>query len=443
MLSFVFFNCKDDAIHYHQWEEWAVINAPTCEETGYGTRICSLCGMEDDNRTIPALGHNWDSWTIINPIIYSLTSVEVKRTCPHAHTETFIGTFKECLSKLTGSTADEPFTFVINTNELQDNALNNIYSYVNLDFSGSTFTSMDSNAFSYSRGLVSINLPSSVTGNLSSFYTCENLTSISVNINNPTYSSVDGVLYNKDKTTLIEYPHGKKDDTFIIPDSVTRIGAYSFGNIRNLTSIAIPDSVTNVDSAFQNTNLMSISVNTNNPAFSSVDGVLYNKDKTRLIRYPPRKKNNNFTIPNSVIEIWDHAFSSCRNLTSVTMLNSVTEIYSFAFSDCSSLISVTIPNSVTYISQGVFYNCSFSSIHIPSSVYYIGYNAFRCYNLTSVNFAGTISSTHYYFGDAFPGLDAESFPGDLCDKFYAIDKTNGTPGTYTRPNGNSNTWTKQ
>jgi len=142
---------------------------------------------------------------------------------------------------------------------------------------------------------------------------------------------------------------------------------------------------------------------------------LYNKNRTELIKYPIGKTATSFTIPNSVIEIRSDAFSYCQSLISVTIGNSVTSIGSIAFSDCESLTSVTIPNSVESI----------------------GPYAFRsCISLTSVTFQGTIASDN--FNNYYP-----PFPGDLRDKFYATNSTNGTPGTYTRPSGDSRTWTRR
>jgi hypothetical protein len=114
------------------------------------------------------------------------------------------------------------------------------------------------------------------------------------------------------------------------------------------------------------------------------------------------------TIPEAV-------FDKCTMLAGITMPNSVTNITLFAFEDCTSLTSVTIPKSVAHIGRYAFEGCA---------------------SLTSVTFQGTVTSD-WFTSDAFYGL------GDLRYKFYATDKTYGTPGTYTRPDGETNTWTKQ
>jgi hypothetical protein len=112
----------------------------------------------------------------------------------------------------------------------------------------------------------------------------------------------------------------------------------------------------------------------------------------------------------------------------------VTRIGANAFSTNTSLASVTIPNGVVIIDQMAFQQCiMLTSVTLPSTVTNIGINAFNgCPKLTSVTFQGTIRSGG--FGTT------TGFPGDLRDKFFATDKTNGTPGTYTRPSGSGTTW---
>jgi hypothetical protein len=195
----------------------------------------------------------------------------------------------------------------------------------------------------------------------------------------------------------------------IIPDSVTNIGQYAFAHCTSLTSVTIGNGVTSIG----------FSVFSDCPNLTSV------------------------IIPDCVTSIGHYAFHNCTSLTSVTIPNGVTSIGDYGFSVCVSLTSVIIPDSVTSIGSGNFSGCTgLTSVIIPDSVTSIGPYAFRdCTSLTSVTFQGTIierlihSST--FDRMAFYGL------GDLYDKFYATDKTKGMPGTYTRPNGSSEIWTKQ
>jgi len=151
-------------------------------------------------------------------------------------------------------------------------------------------------------------------------------------------------------------------------------------------------------------------------------------------------KITSVTIPNSVFGIGDYAFRDCAALTSVTIADTVISIGREAFRNCQKLTSVTLGKSVGSIEQAAFQNCtSLTSITIPASVASIGNYAFdSCTSLTSVTFLGQISSGGFNLG-AF----SESMMGKIRDTFYSTDKTKGTPGTYTRPNGKSLVWTKQ
>ena len=167
------------------------------------------------------------------------------------------------------------------------------------------------------------------------------------------------------ETTLYKIPCGWgvfSDCTSLtsvtIPDSVTTIGWTAFDGCTSLTSVTIPDSVTSIGySAFSGcTSLTGIGVDDNNPNYSSdMYGVLFNKDKTVLIQAPG--KIIEFIIPNSVTEIYEHAFYKCTSLTSVSIPDSVTKIGSDAFSGCISLTDV-------YYFGGVG---QWSDIHIDSN----------------------------------------------------------------------------
>lgn len=225
-------------------------------------------------------------------------------------------------------------------------------------------TSIGDYAFSNCTSLTSIEIPASVTsiGN-SPFVRCTGLTGINVAESNAYYSSDCGVLFNKEKTTLISYPAGKTNTSYEIPSGVTSIDSCAFADCTGLTSVTISDSVTSLgDNVFGSwregpTSFTSINVAESNADYSSDDGVLFNKDKTMLIRYPTGKTNISYDIPNSVSIIDDNAFRGCTGLTSVTIPNGVTSIDIFTFERCTSLTSVTIPNSVDFIDVSAFDLC--------------------------------------------------------------------------------------
>ncbi len=216
-------------------------------------------------------------------------------------------------------------------------------------------TSIGDWAFSGCTNLTSITIPNSVTYLDYAFYYCTSLKSITVEKDNTEYSSQDGILYNKNKTELLKVPQAITKVT--IPDSVTSIGEEAFWNCKNLTSLTIPDSVTSIDDwTFEDcTSLKSVTVEEGNTEYSSQDGILYNKNKTELIKVPQTKSN--ITIPDTVTSIGMYAFYGCKNFTSITIPDSVNSIVGGAFWDCASLTSVIIPNSVNSIEDLVFFNC--------------------------------------------------------------------------------------
>ena len=239
-------------------------------------------------------------------------------------------------------------------------------------------------AFDGCKSLTSITIPDGVTSiGDGAFYNCSSLTEIKVASENSNYVSVNGVLYNKDKTTIICYPAGKKGNNYKIPDGVTKVDSSAFIGCSSLTSITIPNGVTSIgDSAFEDcTSLKSITIP--NSVTSIGDSAF--EDCTSL---------KSITIPNSVTSIGDSAFEDCTSLTSITIPNGVTSIGDSAFEGCTSLTSITIPNSVTSIGFGAFIGCSsLTSITIPDSVTCIGDSAFNgCTSLTSITIPDSVTS---------------------------------------------------
>ena len=218
-------------------------------------------------------------------------------------------------------------------------------------------TTIGNEAFSSCGLLTSVEIPASVTSiGESAFTSCDSLAGIWVNEGNEYYSSdASGVLFNKDKTTLVQCPGAFK--AYAIPSCVTSIGDDAFYGCSSLVSATIPDSVTSIgDRAFV--------------------------DCTSL---------ESVTIPNGVTSIGGECFRDCTSLASVTIPNSVTGIFWGVFHGCSSLTSVTIPDSVTLIDNGAFSYCSsLTSVTIPDSVTSIGDWAFSyCTSLTDVYYAGS------------------------------------------------------
>ena len=265
--------------------------------------------------------------------------------------------------------------------------------------------------------ITSIDIPKSVTtiGD-EAFNCCNNLNSLTVNANNSNYSTENDVLFDKEKTLLIQYLRAKRKTSYSIPDTVREIGYSAFYNSSNLKSIwlpnnlesiadkafcgcssltgitipngvtaigneafascsklltvAIPDSVTSIgNDAFKPCkSLISITVGDNNEYYASDNGVLYDKKQKALLLYPSANNNNSYVIPDGVMTIGKMAFYSCKSLTDVTIPDSVTSIGNNAFASCSALTSITIPDSVTSIGNNALDNCkSLTSITVDEN----------------------------------------------------------------------------
>jgi hypothetical protein len=140
--------------------------------------------------------------------------------------------------------------------------------------------------------------------------------------------------------------------------------------------------------------LASIIVDSANPNYQSIDGVLFSKDGKTIIAYPAGKSGSAYVIPSSVTTIGNSAFSGCTGLTSVTIPDSVTSIGYYAFWGCTGLTSVTIPDSVTSICDSAFSGCTgLTSVTIPDSVTSICDSAFSgCTGLTSVTIPDSVTT---------------------------------------------------
>ena len=244
-------------------------------------------------------------------------------------------------------------------------------------------------AFSECAGLVSVKIPDNVTkiGD-SAFINCANLTKIDVTAGNKYYSSANGVLFNKDKSELICYPAGIKNVGYSIPDGVTVIRDRAFNKCLSLNSITIPKSVQDIEtySFFGCTSLEAINVAASNKNYADVNGILFSKDKTKIVCYPANKKNMSYSIPVSVKVVGVAAFRDCIYLKGITIPDSVTNIEHHAFSNCKSLKSITIPDSITAIEMATFIDCaSLTGVKIPDSVTSIRSGAFsNCTSLTKI-----------------------------------------------------------
>ena len=299
---------------------------------------------------------------------------------------------KEYLDKQPGNSPDQPIKVAIKANDMMlaeiVGVIKSANKYLSLNLSGSPLTEIPQRAFKDCKTLVGITIPNSVTSigeeafrntGLDSVTIPNSVTSIGNNVFSGTGLTSVTFAPNSQLQNIGRYAFSRTGLTSItIPNSVTDIQGRAFEYCASLTSVTIGNSVISIGSGsfVYCESLTSITVDSGNPNYTVEGGILYSKTE---IVYVPKGISGNVTIPNGVTKI-DDVFSG------------------------TGLTSITIPNSVTTIERNPFGGCT---------------------GLTSVTFEGTIASSS--FNDQLP-----PFPGDLRDKFYATDQTNGTPGTYTR-----------
>ena len=284
-----------------------------------------------------------------------------------------------------------------------------------------------------------ISLPETVTDLGITPLVCKTLQTINVSAKSPVFTSVDGVLYTKDKKTIVKYPSGRSESSFTIPSSVTTIGKGAFLGSDNLLSMSIPNTVTVLDEM----------------AFYSCKGlksIRLSSSLTAIGRFAFEncEKLDNVIIPEGVTSIGQNAFVNCNALEHITVPDSVSDIGQFAFSGTAwmrkqegivyigkvlltyygkipenttikvkdgtkgiassafsasfpeNLIGITFPDSLTTLSMAALAECtSLKSVNLPANVSYIDTSAFlRCTNLEKVTVNNKNATFKYsVFGD--------------------------------------------
>ncbi len=344
----------------HTYGGWQIVTAATCTATGTQKRVCTTCSAEE-KQTLYALGHSYGNWAVVKAATCE-TSGEQKRTCSRCGAEE-----KQTINALGhsyGNWTDAVAATCENSGEqkrtcsrcglVEKKAVAALgHSYVNMQCT---------------RCLI--------------LKTSEGLRYTLVG---STYE-VSGIGTCKDAHVVIPETYNGK--------SVTSIGSQAFYKCGNLERVTIPESVTSINyCAFYGcTSLSSITIpnsvtNIGNLAF-------YECSSLRSIN-----------IPNSVTSIGYSAFSGCTSLVSVTIPNSVTSIDEGAFKGCTSLLSVTIPNGVTKIEKSLFKGCiKLSSVVIPNGVTRIESYAFKgCSGLLRITIPASVETICY---QAFNGCNS-------------------------------------
>ena len=243
-------------------------------------------------------------------------------------------------------------------------------------------TTIDVEAFSGCTKITSVTVPSSVTAiNEGAFDGCSALTT--ANLSEGLLTIGESVFDNAGLTSIV------------VPNSVTSIGANAFYYCMALETAQIGSGVTTIGASpfYRCTALKSINVDAANANFTSVDGVLYSKDKTTLLAYP-NKKAATYDIIDGVTTIGEYAFCYCTDVTAVTMPNTVTELKKEAFSNCEALATLNFSTALLSIGEKAFYYCeALKEATLPESLIFIGEMAFnKATSLTKVIIPNSVTT---------------------------------------------------
>lgn len=262
------------------------------------------------------------------------------------------------------------------------------------EINGLPVTEIGSKAFYYDREITKVSIPATVTKiSFFNFAACSKLSSIEVDNANPSFASIDGILFSKDLKTLIQVPALLEGD-YEIPEHVTTLGRSAFYGC-GLRSISVPSSVKEAGTfTFGGTclNIESVHVDSGNAILSSIEGVLFNKDKTKLIFFP-RHRSDEYSVPEGVVEIGSDAFYNCNELVKVQLPQSLERLGNSVFLKCYKLRDIELPPNLVEMGSGTFAYCAIPDITIPPKIQEFNKTTFRdCKELKSI----TISSDNPY-----------------------------------------------
>lgn len=231
-------------------------------------------------------------------------------------------------------------------------------------------TTIVSNAFTYNSNLTSVYIGSGLKTFGSNFSYCTSLAQIKVSEDNSSFSSCDGIMYNKAKTDIVKVPEAISGE-ITIPASVEEFTCSAINDCRKITALSIEKGSAN---------------------YKSIDGIVYSSDNKTVIACP-RGKTGVVTVADGVETIENNAFDNCDGLSNVNYPDSLTTIGQYAFYSCDGLTDIVLPDSLTTIKQSAFRNCiRLVNIVLPDLLTTVGYGAFsHCPALTTINIPKSIT----------------------------------------------------
>lgn len=326
----------------------------------------------------------------------------------------------------------------------------NTFSYTNLEEVDlpENLKEIGLSAFRNCQKLKEITIPKNVSGELYDIApNCDSLIAIHVQEGNVSFKDEKGILYSKDGTILIQYPAGKEETEFTMPDqvdslssnvfegcdylikveiskNVTRINYGVFSNCTMLEEVVLPKDLEYIENrAFENcqslqdfsigskvcsigeraflgcSNISQVKVDTNNAYFSDIEGVLFDFNQAELLFYPSAKLDTTYQIKEGVTFLREGAFYQCNNLKSINMPSSLKVIGTNAISNCSGITEIVLPEGLTKMDyQAISSNDNLISVSMPSSlleisIYAIDY-APSVSELMLTVYAGSVAETY-------------------------------------------------
>ena len=376
---------KDEpAPHEHTAGEWVIVEEAQKTVDGYKTQSCSECGEELARETLYATGSEGLKYT-------TFTSFQGETTCwvtgigdctdTEVYVPAYINGYRVTQVTITYAKQVTSITIAEGIQELGSFGFWGCENLVSV-YLPDSLTTIPKESFFDCDNLIEIEIPKGVTtiGD-SPFISCKNLSRITVDTENPNYQSIDGNLYTKDGTVLIQYAAGKTEESFVVPETVTKIGTYAF-NLSKFSNIYLPSSLTEIGKcAFVNShNLQSVNI---------PDGVV--TISPNAFEYCVNLES--VTIPESVTTIGEYAFHNCKALENIILPSGLTEISGHILSGCEKLKSITIPEGVTSIGEYAFSSMPNSNWYIPASVVNIDCTAFL--NVWVAKFEVATENEHY------------------------------------------------
>ncbi len=375
----------------------------------------------------------------------SLKTIDLKSV-----TRIGIWAFQTC-SSLTDITISDSLTLI------KEHSFYNCSSLTSVHI-GNSVSTIEKSSFEGCTSLTTVNIPDFVESiGEYAFRGCTSLKSFEVGANNINYSSIDGVLFNKDHTKLIQYPACNTIDTYTIPDTVKSVSDYAFEGCSTLTTLIIPDTVPSFGVAVFNgcSNLHNLTIPADFDSVSSNEIPLfegcvniekmsftgtgswfsYGTDSSSSSYYgntPWQLSKSALTtvsISFGVQSIGSYAFSGCVKLATLSIPASVVAIQSNAFADCTSLSTLKIPDSVESIEAYAFTGCiGLTELAVPASLDCVVSNEKPIFNgckyITSVTFTGTGDWYSYSSSTSEPSYYGYT-PWQLTKVDYSVTISSG------------------